>query len=161
MDPIKFACVFYLINVRVRNLPRNVVFTWSHVLLMLSSYSTRFDELKPKSLCSSGLWRTELFGLKMHRLCNLVQWVLWKPTLSLSPSVPEGSFHTYHHYLVFLAFMHEVRVHGVKKCDEAWFSKIKCRGPNLGKKGSKWAQIWGLLRLSRFKIVRICWYFIW
>ena len=36
--------------------------------------------------------------------------------------------------------MHEVRVHGVEKSDEARFSKKKCWGPDLGKKGPKWAK---------------------
>ena len=36
--------------------------------------------------------------------------------------------------------MHEVGVHGVGKSDEARFSKKKCWGPNLGKKGPKWAK---------------------
>ena len=39
-----------------------------------------------------------------------------------------------------MAFLHEVRVHGVEKSDEARFSKKKCWGANLGKKGPKWAK---------------------
>ena len=48
--------------------------------------------------------------------------------------------------LVFLAFLHEVRGNGVEKSDGARFLKKKCLGPNLGKKGPKWAknEVFGL-----------------
>ena len=68
----------------------------------------------------------------------------------VSPSVclsvrPSQKF-SYFPSLVFLAFLHEVRGNGVEKSDGARFSKKKCWGPNLGKKGPKWAknEVFGL-----------------
>ena len=62
------------------------------------------------------------------------------------PSVRPGQKFSYFLSLVFLAFLHEVRGNGVEKSDEARFSKKECWGPNLGKKGSKWAknEVFGL-----------------
>ena len=41
--------------------------------------------------------------------------------------------------LVFLAFLHEVKVYGVKKVTTPGSRKEKGGDPNLGKKGQKWA----------------------
>ena len=70
----------------------------------------------------------------------LGSYVISSVRLSVCPSVCQWQKFSYFLSLVFLDFLHQVSLLWMEKSDEARFSKKKCGGPNLGKKGPKWAK---------------------